>query len=150
MAARVHLCICANVGPRQNKSLRGKTRPNISNDPCLQAFRKMGRKPEVHLFPADLTHQQCSHKGEMCLYSRRGNKIFRFFSLIDISSPSFSFPASFLLLKEDKQVLHLAQWSHNESDWNREYYSLLITNPFTPSMYQFLTPALHVMERKID
>lgn len=64
--------------------------------------------------------------------------------------PFLLLPASLFLLKEDEQVLHLAQWSHNESDWNSECYSLLITNPFTPSMYQFLTPALHVMERKID
>lgn len=82
--------------------------------------------------------------------SRGLNKIFRFFSIIDISPSSFSLCASPFLLKEDEQVLHLAQWSHNESDWNSVCYSLLITTPFTPSMYQFLTPALHVWERKID
>lgn len=64
--------------------------------------------------------------------------------------PFLLLSASLFLLKVDEQVLHLAQWSHNESDWNSECYSLLTTTPFTPSMYQFLTPALHVWERKID
>lgn len=65
--------------------------------------------------------------------------------LFSLLSASF-----FLLLKEDEQVLHLAQWTHNEADWNSECYSLLITTPFTPTMYQFLTAALHVWKRKID
>lgn len=151
MASLVCLGMCVYVGSCILKSVwEWKLRTNIFG--MILVCRHLGRWTKArgapfHSWPNPPT-VFTQKRNESLLQRAKWN--FQIFQPHWHILPFLLLPASLFLLKEDEQVLHLAQWCHNESDWTSECYSLLITTPFTPSMYQFFTLTLHVWERKID